>query len=1269
MLRAPARAPLGAVYVTITLLVLSALPLLAEPMSAPRLEVQQDGAAFRLFAVTARPDGSEARVLLRESPQRIQPLRAGRAPAAPAGFATWTEAARPTRWYAITRDGGATWGEAREAETALLLRDGRTEPGRSLPAALPGLAQNPAGRVFLVQFRTPSQPEWRQALVDAGAELLAFFPHNAHLVRIAPQRAAALAGLEVVERVEPFHPSYRLSWEVRDWLSGAPANRAPADGAAADDRMDLRVVAFEWGPSGKERIVARARDLGAEVLSAWPNGHVVELRLTREQARALAALDDVAWIDPKGVPGTDMDLIRQDNGLDWLESNYGYCGTGLRGEVLDAGFEDTHMDFDTEVFHGAHNSDSHGTSTFGIVFGNGDRDGDGSARGLGSLPCAVGIMADYDELGDRFAHTQALKGSPYYASFQSNSWGNSRVRNYTSYSQEMDDIIWRLDIAILQSQSNAGNQDSRPEAWAKNVVSVGAVNHYDTLSTSDDCWCSGASIGPAEDGRLKPDVAYFYDETFTTTTGNGYTSSFGGTSGATPTVAGVTGSMIQMWSDNVWGTDPVGTTVFERQPHAATIKALVINNADQYPFSGTGSDLTRVHQGWGRPSVRLAKERAARSFVIDEEVALKVGERGSYDVGVESGETELKVTLVYNDLPGTTSATLHRINDLDLTVTSPSGTVYHGNFGLDAANDSLPGGTRDTKNNVENVFVQNPEAGTWRVDVDAAEINQDQHLATPDADAVFALVVTGGTGSICTPPTADFTVSPSPARVGQTVTFDSTVGGGAGGPYTYEWDFTVDGTVDATEADPGTVFHRPYVGDARLRVRDAANCSATVKKPVTVTGPDLRYERYVNLTQVQGNGNGAVDPGEVFDLSIVLRNQGSETATNVTAELAAWSGNAGPVSVISGALSFGNLPASASATGAQSVRFQVGQAFPCGQDATFTVRTITSAEPANVYPDEIAAVRVLVGGSGAPVQFYRDGIESNRGWTFNNSGGPSGEWQIDTPRGLGGGASLPGQPKPSPDPSAAAEGSRVLGNDLTGTGPGLGNYEALVNSSAASPPIDCSDAVQVGIQFKRWLNVAPNDIASVDVSADGVNWTTLYASSGYVVENAWSNQAYDVSAWADRNPNFRIRFGLTSDNVLQISGWNIDDIRLNGVTRDSCQPVTRARPGAVSGLTVQRAGSALALGWASDCGGTSKVDVYRGDLALGYASLHPEPGFCATSGTDASIPIGASQADFFLVVPTDGGFAGSFGRASDGSERPLPAQACHPRDLVDDCAP
>ena len=75
---------------------------------------------------------------------------------------------------------------------------------------------------------------------------------------------------------------------------------------------------------------------------------------------------------------------------------------------------------------------------------------------------------------------------------------------------------------------------------------------------------------------------------------------------------------------------------------------------------------------------------------------------------VSAGTAELKATLVYRDWPGTTSSSLHRINDMDLRVTAPGGTVYWGNNGLLAGNWSTPGGTSNTVDTVENVFVENP---------------------------------------------------------------------------------------------------------------------------------------------------------------------------------------------------------------------------------------------------------------------------------------------------------------------------------------------------------------------------------------------------------------------------------------------------------------------------------------------------------------------------------------------------------------------------------
>jgi hypothetical protein len=709
----------------------------------PQLSIVPDAGVNQVWLEVTLPDGTLGRHLVRETSATVVPGASGFDPSGAAAFANWSEAGE--RFTVWSRDAGASWSDARPIAMDLRLHAGSPRPGEAMPAAAPGLALPQGGQVFLVQFKTQSLPEWRSALTGLGAEVLGFFPHNAHMVRMAPALGAQVAALDFVERVEPYHGSYRLEPELQQWLGGA----------SGPEEIRVNAVVFEWGADAKNRLAAAATAAGARVAELWPNGQRFELWVNRDQLRTLSTHDDAMWFDRWTPRETDMDLVRQDSGADWLEANTGppgWCGQGVRGEVMDNGIQSSHQDFDGPppvLLHNAADQQSHGTNTYGIVFGNGARDGDGDATATGHMPCAEqGIFADYGPVVDRFAHTQELKNAPYFASLQTNSWGNARTTAYNSISQEMDDIIFRLDIAILQSQSNAGNQQSRPQAWAKNIIAVGGIRHFNTLSEADDAWNSGASIGPAADGRIKPDLNYWYDNIRTTTTGNGYTSTFGGTSAATPEAAGVVGLMVQMWSENVWNTNPTGGTVFERQPHAATIKALAINNAKQYTFTGTSSDLTRTHQGWGRPNVQIAQERAADSFIVDEEDALTIGQSKSYTVNVTAGEPELKVTMIYKDPPGTTSSTLHRINNVDLKVLSPGGAeVYHGNVGLDAGNYSIAGGGPNNVDTVENVFVQNPAGGAWTVEVTAAEVNLDGNLDTPGDDVVYALVVTGGSSN------------------------------------------------------------------------------------------------------------------------------------------------------------------------------------------------------------------------------------------------------------------------------------------------------------------------------------------------------------------------------------------------------------------------------------------------------------------------------------------------------------------------------------------
>lgn len=111
---------------------------------------------------------------------------------------------------------------------------------------------------------------------------------------------------------------------------------------------------------------------------------------------------------------------------------------------------------------------------------------------------------------------------------------------------------------------------------------------------------------------------------------------------------------------------------------------------------------------------------------------------------------------------------------------------------------------------------------------------------------------------------------------------------------------------------------------------------------------------------------------------------------------------------------------------------------------------------------------------------------------------------------------------------------------------------------------------------------------------------------------------------------------------------------------------TATAPGSVPDLTVDKSGTDLLLSWASDCGLGDTYGIYRGDLALGYGSLAMDT--CDLATTQATIPMGTPDGEFFLVVPSWNAQEGSYGPSTAGDRTPAPG-ACHSQGPVDVCAP
>jgi serine protease AprX len=637
------------------------------------------------------------------------------------------------RNYAIALDGSHVDKEA-EGDFEILLKYAKFDPMVAVPTVPRELSARTTNQVYIVQFQTQVIGEYLDALKDAGAKLSYYLANNAYIVEMDNTSHQAIAAMPFVRWVGPYQPAYRLDTDLRVALEAGKVGR-----------QRYNIQTYHYGPAQKNQLVNRIVSIGGTIDQNVPEGYTVQASLTPQQLLEVASLNQVFYIDVWGAMEPDMDIARQISGANYIETLGNYRGQGVRGQVRDGGVRASHQAFTTgmPLVVRANTSDtSHGSSTTGIVFGNGAS----NINGRGMLPEAQGIFISGLATGAaRYNETLALLSAPYFAVFESNSTGSPLTTAYGTESFTMDDILFRMNILICQSQSNAGSQQSRPQAWAKNIISVGGIRHLNTLTKADDNWTNGGSIGPAQDGRIKPDLSHFYDNVLctTNTSDTAYTSSFGGTSAATPITCGHFGLLFQTWADGVYGNTVLANSVFDARPWNSTARALMINTASQYPFSGTNSDLTRTHQGWGLADVKNLYDARNNLFIVDETDRLTNLQATTYRVFVPAGQPAFRATMVYTDPPGTTSSTQHRINDLTLKVTAPDSTVYYGNNGLLAGNWSTSGGSPNTIDPIENVFVQNPASGVWTIEISAPQINADAELSTNPIDADYALVVSG----------------------------------------------------------------------------------------------------------------------------------------------------------------------------------------------------------------------------------------------------------------------------------------------------------------------------------------------------------------------------------------------------------------------------------------------------------------------------------------------------------------------------------------------
>jgi hypothetical protein len=264
---------------------------------------------------------------------------------------------------------------------------------------------------------------------------------------------------------------------------------------------------------------------------------------------------------------------------------------------------------------------------------------------------------------------------------------------------------------------------------SKNLITVGALNDDSTLSNF-------SSTGPANDGRVKPDVVANGVGLFSCWAGNvtlnvmGCTGaaycSISGTSMSAPTTTGAVALLVDLYRQEYGGITP----------GPDEMKALLVNTAADLGRPGPDFQFGHglVDALAAAETIQVGQVRILTDSVDQDDVDV-------YLLASRPGQTELRVTLNWIDPPGSSDSNdPDLINNLDVRLISPGGTSFWpftGPQGDRTQNATATG--PNSIDTVEHVRVPMPQTGYWTVRVRGIDVPEGPQPYALVANSAFFL--------------------------------------------------------------------------------------------------------------------------------------------------------------------------------------------------------------------------------------------------------------------------------------------------------------------------------------------------------------------------------------------------------------------------------------------------------------------------------------------------------------------------------------------------
>ncbi|NPB02878.1 MAG: S8 family serine peptidase [Thermotogae bacterium] len=636
---------------------------------------------------------------------------------------------------------------------------------------------------FILQFRGPILPQWKEELSKLGVRFYDYLPHFAFVVKASSAALPKILDREFVSGIAPILPEYKLPPDLSSVLTCAERSGS---------RYKVRILLYDKEALGE--VEKKLKDMGIEIVTTSEDGPFHETYLSTEEMREIARHPAVYVVEPQYpkmafnnrnallhqiYQYADVDAVASPDTIIWSVGIHG------EGQILghnDNGLYPSHCFFNGTVDGsskvialmdydgGGFANGAHGTHTAGTAVGGTDEQTSNlqyrgmayKARLISQEPLG-GASSFYTTLNDAYA---------LGARVHTNSWGYICIpygtcspSNYNTVSRDIDRFMWNNpDMLVVFAAGNHGDQGcssgcrraASDPASAKNDLTVAAMYRSQPWKTT---W---SAYGEYPDGRFSVDVLvhgnYTYSADNTTSCG---ISVMSGTSMATPAAAGMALLLRQYYED---GYAPGGP----HTPSAALIKASMLASA--VPASGDGdtdgsppgpdNPVPNGNEGAGIPVLDNVMElspyddwtsltdssdiRKSHLWFVDNTAGISTGEEHIYRVEICNPHVVTRIVLVWTDYPASTNCNSSSclVNDLDLKVEGPSSEVFIGNAPTSGPDNLTPNDgsiPHDRVNTWELVRIKNSSRGEYVIKVKGYNV--------PNGPQPYALVVSGGVGT------------------------------------------------------------------------------------------------------------------------------------------------------------------------------------------------------------------------------------------------------------------------------------------------------------------------------------------------------------------------------------------------------------------------------------------------------------------------------------------------------------------------------------------